>query len=54
MLRHSFATHFMERGASLRVIQEAMRHASIRSTQIYTHIDTARLADEIRRYHPRG
>jgi site-specific recombinase XerD len=54
MLRHSFATHLMERGASLRVIQEAMRHASIRSTQIYTHIDTARLADEIRRYHPRG
>ena len=54
MLRHSFATHLMEGGAHLRVIQELLRHASIRSTQVYTHLDSGRLADERRRYHPRG
>jgi site-specific recombinase XerD len=54
MLRHSFATHLMERGAHLRVIQELMRHASVRSTEVYTHLDTSRLAEERRRYHPRG
>jgi site-specific recombinase XerD len=54
MLRHSFATHLMERGAHLRVIQELMRHASVRSTQVYLHLDTARLAEERKRFHPRG
>jgi site-specific recombinase XerD len=54
MLRHSFATHLMERGAHLRVIQELMRHSSVRSTQIYLHLDTARLAEERGKYHPRG
>lgn len=54
MLRHSFATHLMERGAHLRVIQELLRHASVRTTEIYTHLDSRRLAEERRRYHPRG
>ena len=54
MLRHSFATHLMQRGANLRVIQELMRHENIRSTQVYTHVDGSRLAEERRRYHPRG
>jgi integrase/recombinase XerD len=54
MLRHSFATHLMERGAHVRVIQELLRHASIRSTEIYTHLDLRRLAEERKKYHPRG
>jgi site-specific recombinase XerD len=54
MLRHSFATHLMERGAHLRDIQELMRHESIRSTQVYLHLDTQRAAEKRRRFHPRG
>jgi len=53
-LRHSFATHLMDRGAHIRIIQELLRHRSVATTQIYTHLDTRRLADERRRYHPRG
>lgn len=54
VLRHCFASHMLSRGADIRTIQELLGHADIGTTQVYTHVDAARIGEIHRKHHPRA